>query len=203
MNFGEMKQAVFDMLGVTGEVTMVERFINSSKDRYVEYSKWPHLEVEEDLALTTGVREYTLGTTMGHVLAMFTSAGAEIHGDVHRLTYNELYRGDTSTAANPELYIEQGTNTAGRIKIHTWKTVSEASTAKVRGLVRVPDIASASASVFQHIPVTHHFVVVELAQAEFREWEESEQAPAMRAKAERSLAKLAGETPRETLTEGA
>lgn len=202
MNFGQMKQAVYDALGLTGETTMIERFVNSAKDRYVEHTKWPHLEVTQDLALVTGTRGYTLSTTMGHVLNIFTSVGAEINGDVHRITYNQLYRNDLSTAANPEIYIEEGTETTGAIKIHTWKSPSEASTAKVHGLLRVPD-ADADGSVFHHIPVTHHFVLVDLAVADFREWEEAEQALAARAKAEQGLAKLSGETPRQTLTEGA
>lgn len=201
MTFGAIKQAVYDLLGLTGETTMVERLVNSGKDMLVQRYKWPWLEASANQLWTTSQRAYTMSTDVGHIIGLYTSTGTPLDGEVDRKTYDELYRADTSTAANPEVWIEEGATSTGAINIHVWKTPSGNSTGTVRYIKRVPDVSTDGSS-FQQIPVTHHFCIAEYAAALFREWEgETEKATMIMARANSHAADLAGDVGRESMQE--
>ena len=176
MTFGEMRQALWDRLGITAEQTLVQRLLNEAKDRYVTAYKWPHLETSEAVTFTSGTRVIPLNTGIGSIIGLYDFIGTMIDGRVARETYDELYRADTSTATAPTVYCEQGSiSTTKAIEVHIWPSPSATTAGTVRGLKRVSDLTTTDTSgTFDFIPTAHHFVLVDMAEQSFHEWEGEE-----------------------------
>lgn len=203
MTFLEMKTALYDRLGLTGETALVERLVNEGKDMYVTARKWGHLESSTTQLWTSGTRAYTAIGAVDHITALEGSTGQEVNGDIHMDTYKALYRPDTSTAKTPTVYVEEGATIGAAKNFNVWPSPSENSSGTMRFLVRVPDLATASdSSPFDHIPSNHHFVILGAAEILFAEYENDQQAVLLRSQWEQDITRLAGETPKEVLRDG-
>lgn len=194
MTFGEMRQALWDRLGLTGEQTMIERLINSGKDRFVTAYKWPYLETSTDQLFTSGTRSYTAPTDCRHILSLHGPSGTPLDGDISREEYDLVFRGDTSTATVPTVFREQGAvSTTQRIQFHVWPNPTTNTTGSMRYLTRPADILTTGTnSVYDYIPAAHHFAIVDAAEASFAEYEERQDAPTLWQKFYQTVATLAG-----------
>lgn len=166
-------QVLYDNLGLTGETALVERMINQAKDRYITARKWPHLVSTANQLWTSGQRAYTLSATVAHVLALFNSVGRAIER-VAPAEYDQQFRPNGATGS-PEFYMEEGSDPTRNIRIHVHPQPAANETGSIRFVVRIPDLSDAtSTSKFDHIPETHHFVIVEDAVGMFKGYEDSE-----------------------------
>ncbi len=190
MTFSDIKQRVYDLLGLTGESTLVGRLVNEAKDELVTAAKWWWLETSTAHLFTANTRSYTLKTDVATVVDMFTSTGNPIEF-VHRTTYENMYRESDSTDANPEVYTIEGGGSAGQPVLSVWPTPSANSTATLRYIKRVPDMALDTESPSQ-IPAEYHFAIVKGAIAKFREWEDDPRADSARMDFEQTIQKLRG-----------
>ena len=199
MTFSDIKQRVYDLLGLTGESTLVGRLVNEAKDELVTAAKWWWLETTTSHLFTADTRTYTLGTDVSGVIGMFTSTGEPVEF-VNRVTYENLYRDSSSTAANPEVYTVEGGGSVGQPVVNVWPTPGENSTGKVRYLKRIADMALDTESPSQ-IPAEFHHAIVKGAIAKFREWEDDPRADSARSDFEQTLAKLRGLPESDTVDE--
>jgi len=208
MTFGEMKQAVYDLLGLTNPsnvasdtVTMVERFINQAKDEFVTSANWWFLESSADLPFTSGSNALAFGTDVSRVLEITKADGAPVRR-VHRDDFEALFRNNTAVESAPRYFRIEGTETTAALKGRVWPTPNATSTGEVRYIKRVPDMTT-TADVPYHIPPEHHQVLVKIAAARYREWEGHPSAQGAATDAERTIAKLRGQTLEDALTDGA
>jgi len=194
MTFGDMLQALYDRLGLTGETDLAVRLINNGKDRYETARKWPFLETSTTQLFTSGTRTYLAPSNCRHILSIEGPSGLPLDSEVERETYDALYRADTSTATVPTVYREQGTRqTDGSIYFQVWPNPSTNTSGTIRFLQHVPDLSSAdTASSYYAIPSAHHFAILEFAEASFHEYEDSQQAQFLYSKALDSVNRLAG-----------
>lgn len=169
MTFNEMVVALQDHLGITAETTLVERFVNQGKDRYVHAAKWPHLESSVVQSWTTNDRAYAAPALCESIVALEDADGNRVIRQ-ERDTYDELYRADTSGAAAPSVYTEEGTDEDTIHQFHVWPKPSGNTSGTVRFLVRVPDLTSTTGT-YDHIPEAHHFTILKAAEVEFHLFE--------------------------------
>lgn len=190
--FGTMMQALYDRLGLTGRTAMVERLVNEAKDRVVLSAKWPFLENTAALTVgSEGGRNYQLGVDVGHILAIYDSTGQPLE-PLERVTYDRLYRADSSTANSPAVFTREHFSTAALANIHVWKSPQATTTLALRYLVRVPDLTDAtSTQSFEQIPENLTIAITQAAEAALHENESSPQAQALEAKFQNTLARLA------------
>ena len=141
MTFNAMVVALQDLLGATGETTMIERMVNQGKDRYVHAAKWPHLESSVDLSFTTDQRIYAAPALAQSIVGIEDADGNRLLRQ-ERDTYDELYRASTAAATEPSMYTEEGADVDALHQFHVWPKPSANSTGKIRFLVRVPDLSS-------------------------------------------------------------
>lgn len=167
------------------------RLANQAKDKWVNGAKWPYLEYTTNLVFTTGTRQYTLGTDVGHVVSIITSAGQPLE-PVHRATYDQVFHPDTATAVAPTAFAVRQFTTQAQPTVHVWKTPAAIGTGTLHYIRRITDMTNAgSANGFDHIPSEHYAGIIEFAEAMFHEWEDSPQAPALNQKANMTLAMMA------------
>ena len=102
MTFNAMVVALQDLLGATGETTMIERMVNQGKDRYVHAAKWSHLESSADLSFTTDQRIYAAPALAQSIVGIEDADGKRVVRQ-ERDTYDELYRPSTATGAAPSV----------------------------------------------------------------------------------------------------
>lgn len=189
MTFSEIKQAVYDLLGLTSETTMVARFVNEAKDELVGAKEWWWNEWSATQSLASTTRSYTLTTDAEAVRELLTASDGQIEF-CDRETYRDLYRYSTATAGFPYVYTIEGSNTDGGITINVWPKPSAASVMTVRYARRIPDV-STDGSTFQHMPATFHFALVKGAAARFRDWEQNfEAAQALKNDFQKSIEEL-------------
>lgn len=170
MTFNEMVVAIQDLLGISGgETTKAERMVNQGKDRYVNAAKWPHLESSASQAFATSTRTYAAPALCESIVGIEDANGDRVLKQ-ERDTYDEIYRSDTSSAAAPSVYIEEGTDPNAIHQFHVWPNPTALSTGKIRFLVRVPALTSTTGT-YDHIPEAHHFAILKGAEVEFFEGE--------------------------------
>lgn len=170
MTFNEMVVAVQDHLGISGgQTTLVEQKLNAGKDRYVHAAKWPHLESSDTQLFSTDIREYAAPVLCESIVGIEDATGNRVVRQ-ERDTYDELYRPDTSTATEPSVYTEEGSDVDAIHQFHVWPKPSGNSSGKIRYLVRVPDLTS-TVGTYDHVPEAHHFVILKAAEVEFHKWE--------------------------------
>jgi hypothetical protein len=157
MTFNDLKQAVYDIIGVTDTTGITGRIVNEAVNQIRSHRKWPWLEESFDQLLTSDTNEYSLSTTIGAVMFMQTSTGVDIEM-VDRHIFRDLYKGSTSTAANPTKACIQGIDSTNALQLIIWPTPSANSTAKLWGERQVADM-STDADVPQ-IPFKYHQVIV-------------------------------------------
>ena len=199
MTFLQLKQRVYDLLGLTGESSLVVRLVNEAKDELVTAAKWWWLETSTTQLFTSDTRTYTLGTDVASVVDLFTSTGIPIDF-VHRTVYENLYRESATTAANAKVYTVVGGGSSGQPVLSVWPTPGVNSIGTVRYLKRIPDMALDTESPAQ-IPPEYHFAIVKGAIAKFREWEDDPRADSARSDFEQTLAKLRGLPESDTVDE--
>ncbi len=201
MTFAELKQELFDRLGLTGQETLVARLVNQGKDDLATKKLW-FLETSGNAVFETNYTTCQLGTDVGHVIEVLTSLGVPLT-QCHRDTFEDLYRSDATTAGAPSVYCIEGTQTTAAIRLGLWPKIAAFSTGTVRHLKRVPDMAVDTAPP-EHVPPEYHPIIVDFAVARYREWEgdSPEAAIALRNLAERNLGRLVGETLEDTASDG-
>ena len=177
MTFNAMVVALQDLLGATGETTMIERMVNQGKDRYVHAAKWPHLESSVDLSFTTDQRIYAAPDLAQSIVGIEDASGNRLLRQ-ERDTYDELYRPSTAAATEPSMYTEEGADVDAIHQFHVWPKPSSDTTGKIRFLVRVPDLTGTTGT-YDHIPEEHHFVILKGAEVEFREQQEQDTLAAL------------------------
>jgi hypothetical protein len=188
MTFLEMKQALYDLLGITSETTMIARLINESKDEFVSAKKWWWRETTATQSFITTGKTYVTAAEVGEILEIDDGDGIPLE-KVHKQTYIDLYRGDTSTAAKPSVYTIDGTSTPGALTFSVWPVPAAISTGTRRYLRNIPDLTLDTESL-QHVPTTHHFAIIKGAEARYREWENDQSAPVLRQEFQQSIDKL-------------
>ncbi len=186
-----MMQALYDRIGITGHTALVERLVNEAKDRVLTSAKWPFLEQTTTVEVVPDTRSYALGTDVAHILAIYDSTGKSVE-PVERTTYDRIYRGDTATAAIPTVYTREHFATTAVPNIHFWKAPTATATLTLNFMIKVPDLTNAgSTGSFAQIPANLTIVITQAAEAALHEWESSSQAPALEAKYQDTLAKIA------------
>lgn len=203
-----MMDALFDKLGITaanvdsGTTTTIVRLINESKDRFINQQKWAFLESSNDQLWTTDQRFYTAAAAVSHIVGLELAAGTPLE-KTERQTYDELFRAATDTATAPSRYVEEGTDATRAIAFHVWPVPTTNTTGKKHYLVRVPDIANAaSTGIYEHIPENHHFAIVQLAEAAFAQFEDSDAVQVVSAQADRETGELGAAQPSPVLDDG-
>ena len=177
MTFNAMVVALQDLLGATGETTMIERMVNHGKDRYVHAAKWSHLESSADLSFTTNQRIYAAPDLAQSIVGIEDTNGNPLKRQ-ERDTYDELFRPSTAAATEPSMYTEEGADVNALHQFHVWPKPSANSTGKIRFLVRVPDLTGTTGT-YDHIPEEHHFVILKGAEVEFHNQQQQENLAAV------------------------
>lgn len=138
MTFGNLKQRVYDVLGLTDETTMVESIVNEVAQEVATAAPWRFLREKADQAFTTSVTYYTCGTRVAHVIDLHASDGTPLD-IVHQDTFDDLYRSDTSTAAAPSVACIEGHESTGSCAaaFTVWPSPSALSTGTLWFLRRV------------------------------------------------------------------
>lgn len=204
MTFGEMRQQLWDRLGITGEQLLVQRCLNRGKDRFITARKWPFLETDAAQVFSTSTRSYTLGTAVEHLVAVEDASGNPVER-IDRNAYDELYRNSTSTGTAPKVYAVDGSiSTTQAMRVHVWPSPSALNTGKIHYQVRVSDLGTTDTSnTYDHIPATHHFAVLDYAEAEFMNARDmQEKAMLAEQKAAQSVAQLANDLPQPQIEDG-
>lgn len=178
MTFGEIKQALYDRVGLqnftptAAWIVTVERIVNEAANKVASSKKWLWLEDDQtNLTMVSGTKSYLVDPTIADVLELIDQNGAPL-SEVSRDTFEDAYRGDTSAAADPTRFTVDGMDGDTRsIKVTVWPEPNEASTVTVRGLRRVAAM-TADADV-PEVPDELHHLIVDQAVALIREFEES------------------------------
>lgn len=166
MTFNEMVAVLQDLLGIANaEQTVIEQAVNAGKDRYVHAVKWPHLESSEVQAFASGTRVFSAPDACESIVGVEDASGNRVT-KVERDSWDEIFRPDTSTAAAPTHYSEQGTDPNAIHQFQVWPNPSALSTGKIRFQVRVPDLTSTTGT-YDHVPEAHHFAILKAAETEF------------------------------------
>lgn len=178
MDFGELKQDLYDRLGlgastpIASTVTMVERLVNQAANRVATSQKWQWLEDDSTtLAMVNGTREYLVDPLVGDITALIDGDGIPL-SQVARDTFEDFLRGDSTTAAKPLNFsydkMDGGTRS---LSVSMWPTPNEGSTITVRGFRRVAKMNSDTD--VPEIPDELHYLISDQAVALLREVEES------------------------------
>lgn len=197
MTFGQIKQALLDRLGnqefseLASTTVTVERIVNEATQKIASAKKWIWLEdAQKSIAMVGGTKSYFIDDTISDLLELIDANGAPL-SEVARDTFEDLYRADTSTAANPTRYTVDGmAGTTRKIGITVWPTPSESSTVTIRGNRRVADMSSDSD--VPEIPDELHHLIVDQAIALLREFEESPMAEFTMIKAGQGIGMVVG-----------
>lgn len=192
MTFAELKQALFDRLGdqeftpLDSTVTTVERIVNEAANKVASSQKWYWLEdAQKSIAMVDGTSSYFLDATIGDIVELINGSGDPL-SEVARDTFEDLYRGDSTAAANPTRFTVDGMQGSSRkIGITVWPEPSGASTVTIRGYRRIAEMTADSD--VPEIPDELHHLIVDQAVALLREYEESPMAELAFAKASQGL----------------
>lgn len=168
LTFGDLVQELEDRLGFTGQATLLKRLVNKGKDRLVSAAKWPFLETGSVLAFANGTTEYSLPQDAQTVVAIYNSSD-ELLAELHRDTFDEAYRSDTSTG-EPSVYVTQGMSQSAYPQIRVWPTPDASYSGTVRYLRRVPNMVL-DADIPEHIPPEYHYAIADAAEMEYYSWE--------------------------------
>ena len=172
MNFGEIKQALYDRLGGTYETTLVGRIVNEALQTVAAGGKWRELEKSASITfLTAG--ETVLPSWVRDVLELDDDTGAPLD-EKDRDAWEDLYQGDTTAGTRPSAFCVRGMDASGNLMVATWPVIAGTVAGTVRGLRR-PAVLAADGDV-PELPLELHARVLDEAVARLREWEESDMA---------------------------
>lgn len=206
MNAGQLRQALYDRLGLaspdTMTVTMVTRAINLAKEQI-------HAECDGVWAQRSIPFRFTPITTQFQLWGPTVSSVSDIKTvidiedgigaplvELDKAAFEDLYRGDTSTAANAVYWTVDGmvqTTTAypTALTVSVWPRVAvTTTTGTLRYTSKAVDIADADSTTVPSIPEEFHYVIVDLALARIYAWEDSELTTTMLQKAQASLSAM-------------
>lgn len=173
MNFGELKQELYDRLGGTYETTLVERFVNEATQRVAASGKFRELEKSASISLLAA------GTTqcpswVRDVIEIDDDNGKPLK-QKDRDAWEDLYQEDgRSGAARPTAFCVRGMDASGTLTVETRPLTVGAVSGTVRGLRR-PATMTGDSDV-PELPAELHWSIVDAAVAMLREWEESDMA---------------------------
>lgn len=163
MTFGEIKQRVYDKLGLTGETTMVESMVNET---LLEVSSAPWRYLQETSAQTIGSDGIaTTGTSVAYPIEVYGTDGLPLDV-VSQELYEDLYRGDTATTAtNPLVATLDGQTSVGGHTITVWPKPTADLSGSLRYCRRVSPM-STDVDV-PDLPFQFHSLLVDGALARF------------------------------------
>lgn len=188
MTFGELKQRVYDKLGLTAEETMVESMVNEALQEVATAAPWRFLMEQEDQLWTSSQTLYTTGARVGYVIELHDSSGNPLD-IVDRQLFKDLYRGDTSTAASPSVAFLNGTSSSGTpVSFQVWPTPASNSTGKRLFLRRIAELTT-TADV-PEIPTQWQYLIVDGALARFAGHESDTQLQEIKTEFEAGLQKM-------------
>ena len=192
MTFGQIIQRVYDKLGLTAEATMVARMVNEATQEVASAAPWRFLQEETSHLWTTNQAQYTVGTSVSHVLQLHASTGWPLD-IVSQHLFKDMYRADTSTSAYPRVATLNGMGTTGNLSFRVWPLPASNSTGAMRYLRRVnvmtTDVDEPS------IPNEWHQLIVDGALSRFANHEDHEQLTAYRAQFDAGLEKMKATEP--------
>jgi len=175
MTFGE--------LGLTAESVLVARSVNEAAQAVAMAANWRELEKTASITfLASGLT--ALPSWVRDVTAVLNASGVPLDGK-DRESFDDLYRGDGTTASDPSVYCVEGLDASGNLQVSTWPVIASTKAGTVKGLRRLT-VMAADGDVCE-LPVEMHYLVVDRAVALLREWEESEMAQTAQARADSNL----------------
>lgn len=196
MTFGQIIQRVYDKLGLTAETTMVQRMVNEATQEVATAAPWRFLQEEANHLWTSGQAQYTVATSVSHVLQLHASTGWPLDLISQHL-FKDLYRGDTSTAGYPYVAALNGMSTAGALSFRVWPTPASNSTGTMRYLRRVATMTTDANE--PEIPSEWHQLIVDGALSRFANHEDHEQLQAYRAQFDAELERMKAVEPQVVL----
>lgn len=171
MTFGQIKQAVFDKLGLTSETTLVERMVNETQQEIAASARWGWLESSGTQLFTSGTSLYAMGTDASELLGLQDADGQPLDF-VQQDGFMDLYQADTSTATNPTIYTLRGMDTSNNLKFAVWPVPGANTSGTRRYLRRLADMTT-TADV-PNMPVELHPVIVAGALTRFAHQEDDQ-----------------------------
>ncbi len=197
MTFGQIKQALFDRLGdqeftpLATTITTVERIVNEAANKVASAKKWYWLEdAQTDITMVDATQSYFVDDSISDILELMDQNGDPLR-EVARDTFESLFRGDSTAAADPTHFTVDGMEGSTRkIGVSVWPIPNAGSTVTVRGYRRV--VAMTADADVPEIPDELHQLIVDQAVALLREFEESPLAELAFQKASQGIGMVVG-----------
>lgn len=182
MTFGEIKQALYDRIGLVGvtplagTVTKVERVANEALQKVAANVNWEGLRNVWNVTFdVSGIT--ALDATVRKVESIANAQGVVLD-EKSPDAFEDFYRGDLTAGAHPLVFCVDGFDSSlDKLRISTWPVLSGGSTGKVRGFRRPAKLTSDSA--VPELPSELHHLIVDEGVARYRELEESGNWPSV------------------------
>ena len=172
MTFLQLQTECYDRLGAptpdSATTALVKRMVNSAINEFCTFKNWDWMETSASLSISNATRGYTLASTVGKVVGIHDSNGAPLT-EVSRDTYYDMYRGDATTGSPTHYCVDGADDTNTYVTIQVWPVPTGSATLTVRNRRRLTDLSSDGD--IPKIPPQYHWVLVDLAVARIREFE--------------------------------